>query len=181
MVDVEIHIVGNEQIQLAVVIVINEGRASRPTGIVHPSGLRYIRKCAVAVILEEAVWPKASYIQIIKPVIIIIAGGDSHSPTDVPDVGLVRYISKRAVTVVVIESAFGLLIGFDQVNGQRVDEVDVRVAIIIIIEEGDSAAHRLDNVPLLRRRDMFESDTSPLCDISKANGIRLITNHLGGN
>lgn len=181
MVDVEIHIVGNEQVQLAVVIVIHEGRASGPTGIAHPSGLRYIRKCAVAAILEEVVWPKASYIQIIKPIIIIIPGGDSHSPTDVPDVGLVRYISKRAVTVVVIESAFGLLIGFDQVNGQGVDEVDVRVAIIIIIEEGEPPAHRLGNVALLGRGDMFESETGLPCDISKANGIRLITNHLGGN
>ena len=137
MIDVEIYIVGNEQVQLAVVIVIQEGRARGPTGIADVGALSNVRKRAVSVILEEMIWPQAGYVEIVKAIIIIVTNCDPHPPADISDARLVRYICKRAVAVIVIESASGFLIGFHEIHSQRVDKVNVQIAIIVIIEECD--------------------------------------------
>src|SRR5882762_8521172 len=78
MVDVEVYVVGNEQIQLTVVIVIHEGRARGPSGVAHTSSPGDIGKGPFAVILKEMVFPQARHIEIIKTIIVVIADGDSH-------------------------------------------------------------------------------------------------------
>src|SRR5712691_5649283 len=58
MVDVEIYIVGNEQIQLTVIIVIHEGRPRRPARITHSRPGRYVSERAITIVLEQMVWPQ---------------------------------------------------------------------------------------------------------------------------
>ena len=64
-----------------------------------------------------------------------------------PDIGIVASTTWG-------ENGFVRLLVVDpdhrQINAQRVDEVDVHPAVIVVIEHGDAAAHRFDEILLFR-------------------------------
>ncbi len=56
-------------------------------------------------------------------------------------------------------------------DGQRVDEVDVQQAVAVVVEQGDAAGHRLEDVLLLRRRVLLEGDPGLVGDVAQ-KGLR---------
>src|SRR6266478_5106813 len=109
MINVEIHIVGDKQIELAVVVIIDESCAGGPARISHAGALRNVLKGAVSVVLQQMVCTQASHVDIVKAVVIVIANRHSHAPANVAYPGSVRYVEERPVAVIVIESTSGLL------------------------------------------------------------------------
>src|SRR5258708_106822 len=149
IIHVEIHIIGHEEIELAIVVIIDEGRAGRPTRIADARFLSNVGEGAVAVVSEQMVWPQAGHIDVVKAIVIVVTNGDPHSPADVGETGLVCNISKSPVAVVVIESAAGLATRLHQVHRQRVNKKDIEVAVVVIIKERHTATHGFDDVLLL--------------------------------
>src|SRR5262249_52322450 len=152
-------------------------RAGRPSRVVYAGGPGNISERPITIISEEVVRSQAGDIEVIETIVIIIADRGAHSPAHVADTGLVRYIGKCPVAVVVIERAPGFPAGLHQVYAQRVDEVDARIAIVIVIEGGAPAAHRLDKILFFRRGHVSESDTGLLSNICKANRLGRTSGH----
>src|SRR5580698_230570 len=77
--DAPIQIAGNEQIQPAVVIVIEKSRRSRPTAGGDASLRGDIRKSAVAIVVIQNILSEVGHVDVRKTVIVIIPDRDSHS------------------------------------------------------------------------------------------------------
>src|ERR1700720_1790368 len=146
MINVEIDVSRYEQIQLAVVVVIQERSAGRPLGCSYTGGLGNIDESTVAVVLKQMVLPEAGYEKIVKAIVVIVTHGASHAPTDIVETRLVCHISKGAITIIVIESAARLAAGLHQIDCKRVNEEDIEIAVVVVIEQRHPAAHRLNDV-----------------------------------
>src|SRR5262249_30849429 len=116
MINVEIDVSRYEQIQLAVVVVIQERRAGGPLGCSYPSGLGNIAESTVAFVLKQMVLPEAGYEKIVKAIVVIVTHCASHAPTDVGETRLVCHISKSAIAIIVIKSAARLAAGLHQID-----------------------------------------------------------------
>ena len=141
MIDVKVNVAGNKQIEIAVVVIVKKGSASGPARCADTGSLRNVRECPVAVILQQVILAQTGHEQIIKTIVVVVAGRDSHSPANVGEAGLVSDILERAVTGVSIESTARLASGLHQINCQGIDEEQILVAIIVVIEHRDTAAH----------------------------------------
>src|SRR5688500_4675443 len=172
--DVEIYVVGNKQIELAIVVIIDKSRAGGPARIGNPGALCDVGKRSLTRIPKQAIRPQARYINIDKTVVIVIAGRDSHTPATTAYTCLVVYVLKRAVTVIVIESTPGFLIGFHHVGSKRVNKVYVQIAIVVVIQEGHASTHRFDYVFFFRRGYVLERYTGLLGNIGKLDRNRLL-------
>ncbi len=92
----------------------------------------------------------AGHIKVVEAVVIVVANRHAHPPPDIGHSRLVGDVGKRPVAIVMIEGAPGSLVRLEQFYGQRVDQKDVQIAVVVIIKERYSAAHRLDDVFLFR-------------------------------
>ncbi len=162
---IEIHVVGDEEIEAAVAIVIDKAAAGGPTDVIVPeSGFaRDVGEGAVAVVVEENVVSPEGDEEIDEAVVVVVAGADSLAPAGERDFCLLGYIRKCPVVVVAVEMA-GRLLSFrpHRANAGRargpglweafeaaaVDEEDVGPAIVVEVEGGNAAARGLDDVPL---------------------------------
>ncbi len=80
-----------------------------------------------------------------------------------------------------IEGAPGSLVRLEQFHGERVDQKNIQIAVVVIIKERDPAAHRLGYIFLFRGRNMFEVNTGWDRDIDELNRIRLAMDYLAGH
>ena len=95
--------------------------------------------------------PQAGHVDIIPAIVVVIANRYAHSPSDVTDPGLICYIGKGSVAIVVIKNASGFFLCFHHVYGQRVHQVNVQIAIIVVIKERHAATHRFNDILFFRR------------------------------
>src|SRR5437667_12873223 len=121
------------------------------------------------------VLPQASHKQVVKTIIIVIAGGDSHSPAHVGETGLVGHVGKSPIAVVAIKSAASFTRGLHQIHCQRVNEKDIRIAVVIVVKKRNSATHRLIDVLLIGRGHVLESNMGRSCDLAKHYRAALAT------
>src|SRR5262249_14184740 len=92
---------GNKQIKQAVVVVV---APCRPTGPATKYDTRFfcnVRKCAVVIVVIQAIFSKIRYIDVGPAVVIVISDGHSKTPAFIRDARFVRNIRKRAVVIVV--------------------------------------------------------------------------------
>jgi len=60
-----------------------------------------------------------------------------------------------------------------RINGQGIREIDIEPAVIIIVKQGDAAAHRLDYILLLSRGVVSELDSRALRNIDEPHSLFL--------
>src|SRR5882672_4612746 len=96
------------------------------------------------------VWPQASNIQIFKPVVIVVTDCDSHTKSNIAYPSLVCYIREAVIAIIMIESAPGFLMRFGEIHSQGIYKVNVQVAIVVVIKQGNTTAHRFCDVFLFR-------------------------------
>src|SRR6266446_1148268 len=93
---------------------------------------------------------QTGHIKVVESVVVVVANRHAHTPTDVGHSRLIGDVGKRPVAIVVIEGAFGSLVRLEQIHGQRVEKKNVQIAVVVIIKERYSSAHRLDYIFLFR-------------------------------
>jgi len=95
---------------------------------------------------ENIVTPVAAE-KVVPAVIVIVADAYTCAPTGPSQAGLFRHITIRPVPVVfekMLNRTFSRLVGFFQPNS--VCQINVQPAIVVVIEEGQSASLSLDDV-----------------------------------
>ncbi len=153
-----LHVVGDEQVQLAVLVVVEEGRAGAEASAAGPGLRGDVGEAAVALVVEEPVAAEAGEVDV-HPAVVVVVGGRAAQPVhrDV-EAGPAREVRERAVTVVAIERG--------QRSGTgpprpvlRVDEEEVGPAVPVEVHEQHARAHRLRQVLLPKRaRVVLEAD-----------------------
>src|SRR5258708_330241 len=102
---IEIEVVRNKQIELAIPVVVDPGAARAPTGPVRAqSGFPgYVGKSAVPIVVIEDVLAPVSDEQILKPIVIVVANTNSGRPTCAEQARFRGYVGEGAVPIIFVE------------------------------------------------------------------------------
>ncbi len=177
-VEMEVDVVGDHQVDEAVVVVVAEGRAGGIAIVAHAGFGRDVGKCAVAIVAIEDIRAQAGDVEIGPAIIVIVTHRATIGETGCGDSGLVSHIGKRAIVVVVVKSAARFLMLQSHFHGGSVGEVEVGPAVTIVVDEQDPAAHRLRNVFLLWRISVPELNSRLLGNIFQLWNRSAGANHL---
>src|SRR5262249_7301026 len=99
---IEVDVVGDKQVQVAVAVIIEKGAACAPLGVLGTqASLRgYVGGRPVAIVVVERVAAPVGDEEIIETVVIVIADAHGLAPSGSRQAGLVGNIAKRSVAVV---------------------------------------------------------------------------------
>src|SRR5205085_2816030 len=73
------HVARDEQVEQAVVVVVEEAGAGAPAAAANARPLRHVRKGAVAVVAIQRVAAIARQVQVGVTVVVVVGGGDAHA------------------------------------------------------------------------------------------------------
>src|SRR5260370_14390359 len=145
-------VVRDDQVQQAVVVVIEPGRADaeRSRRLGADSGyLGHVRKRAVPVVVIEGVPPSATNEDVFVTVVVVIADGDAKVVAEIlaGKPSFLRNVLECAVASVAQQAVIKGWAGLLQLGQLRaIGEEDVHLAVVVEIEDRDAAGHRLRKV-----------------------------------
>src|SRR5215471_4756641 len=170
-----IDIIGNYQVQFAVVVVIEPSPTrGPPSGIPHSCRRGNIGEGSVSVVVVENASSVAEYEQIGESVVIVVSYGYAHSeqtfgayPRGGGDIG------ESAITVVAVERASQRLLGTVHAGCCAIYQVKIKQAVLVVIDPAAACTHGFDQV-FLRGCSIvvMKSDASLNGNVEKRDGTR---------
>src|SRR5882762_2239589 len=146
IVEIKFHVTGNEQIQVAIVVVVSPGGSRGPSSQGDSSLFCHVRESSIMIIVIQAVLTVIRHVDIRPTVIVIIADSDSESPALVGYARLIRHIGECAVMIVMEEhGSRRRLFSFQCPDGGTAQEIDVQPPVIIVIQQGNPGPRGLQN------------------------------------
>src|SRR6267378_7427312 len=150
VVQIEIHVIRNVQVQQPVAVVVAESGTRAPASRISNTRLRrHVAKCSITIVLIKEGAGETRNIKVVPAIVVVIPYRRSKAPAAVRQTSLLCHVGKCAVMVVVVELARGTLSRLHVLESGTVDQIDIRPAIVVVIEEGDPATHRFHDVELL--------------------------------
>src|ERR1043166_29790 len=117
---------------------------------------RYIGKRTVTVVVIQHVVTCVGDVKVEKAIVIVVADGDTHTVADVPHSGLFSDVDEAQLAglrkQVLVEPVAGLPAGwgrgyeFARVETRALDEIDVQIAVVVVIKQGHAGAHDLGHI-----------------------------------
>src|SRR5208282_6023841 len=104
----------------------------------------YIGEGSVAVVAIESILTEVGDEEILKAVVVVVADADAHRPTGIEQAGLSSDVGERTIAIVLVKAIAGS--GRDAFQAAATEDEDVHPAIVVVIEEGATAAHDFRNV-----------------------------------
>src|ERR1700674_1112755 len=155
VIGVPVHIAGDEQVELSIVVVIEEARGDGPASARHAGFGGYIRKRSISVVVIQNVFAVAGHIQIRIPIVVVVADRHSHPVIPIPRAGQSRrlgYVQKAPVAVLAIQAVPVARIAPLEVfwnmqalgDPPAVDEKNIQQSIIVVVEQCNAARHGLN-------------------------------------
>ena len=145
-VQIELHVIGHVEIQVAIAIVVGKSRVRSPTRVAEASPVRHIGKgTAMTLVVIEDVGSVVGHVQIGIAIIIHVADRSSHAVPRVASAHRLRNIRKSAVTLVAIVG-IGARRTVIARQGRAIDDVQVEQAVAIGIEERRARADGFGHV-----------------------------------
>src|SRR4029077_18144079 len=131
-------VVSDEQIQLAIIVIIKPDRAHGESGIGHARFRGHLHELAIAEIAKEMVGTESGYVDIAFPFIVIFAAGAAPPVHFYREPRLPGHIGEGAILIVVIEcrKRYARLVS-GPVHG--IDEKDVLPSVIVVVEKAGAA------------------------------------------
>ena len=146
----QVDIVGNEEIQVTIAIVVQKGASRSPASIAfidQPGLLGNIGKCAISIVAVKNILTVISDEDILKAVVVIVPDGYSTGPSGTYQPSLLRDIGKRSVPIIFVEAITRIWNG--RVHARAAQYKDIQPSVVVIVQEGDTATHRLNDVVLM--------------------------------
>jgi hypothetical protein len=118
--------------------------------------LRNIGKGAVSIVVIKLVLAVVGEEQVFEPVVVVVTDAHPDCPAGIPQARFFRYILECAIAII-FEEPVGCA-GRHGFQGSAAKNENVHPAIVVVVEEGASAAHLLDDVghglwhPVIHRR-----------------------------
>ncbi len=80
--EIEVDVVGDDEVELAVAVVVDEGAAGAPllAGACDSGLLGYLFEGAVALVVEETVLAVAGDVEVVEAVVVVVADAGSLAP-----------------------------------------------------------------------------------------------------
>jgi hypothetical protein len=137
-----LHVVGDHEVELAVLVVVEEGGAGREAGVVGPRLLRDVGELSVAQVAVEAIAPPRRQVDVDKAVVVVVGGGHPDPVEALRKPRLHGDVGEGAVVVVAIEGGGGFR-PLAARPARGVDQEQVLPAVVVEIQEGPARADRL--------------------------------------
>ncbi len=128
-----LHVVRDEQIELAVAIVIEPGGAGAEIRVLDAGCGGDVAELAAAFVVEQPVAFERGDVDVLAAVVVVVGDRHSHAVHLDIETAARRDIGKRAVRVVAVESRGGVAASRSPIF--RVDQQDVEPAVAVGIEE----------------------------------------------
>ena len=160
IVEVEVDVVGDEEIGPAVGVVVAKGGTGGPGVVGRETGWRGdVGEGAVTVVAVEDDAAEAGDEQVRPAIVVVVSDDCTHGPAGRADAGGIGDVGEGAIVIVTVESAFGWFSSEGHGDAGGVGEVDIGPAVAVEVDEGDTAAHGFDDVALLGRGEVAEVNT----------------------
>src|SRR5260370_14273898 len=143
---VEIEVIGDKQIELAIPVVVDPGAARAPTRPVRAqSGFPgYVGESAVPIVVVEEVLAPVRDEQILKPIVIVVANTNSGRPTCAEQARFGGYVGEGAVPIILVEPVRRARRSSREARPAK-DE-NIHPAIVIVVEECAATPHGFDDI-----------------------------------
>src|ERR1019366_951356 len=169
------NVVRYEDIQKAIVVVIDPDRPQTPARVVETGFFGDVREGPVAIVVVEDVAAVVENVQIHVAVVVVIGGrtaGTEHAVA--ADACLLGYICERAVAIVAVQlvrqlaAKIAAFVAGYVVRPGAVYEVEVHEAVAVVIENAYTAAGALhDVVQVVVAIAVLEVDPRLFCDVGE--------------
>src|SRR5580692_4011881 len=167
-----VDVVGNHQVQFAVVVVIEPRGAGTPLADVSYSGLRcHVGKCAIPVVVIEDASSVAEHEEVRESVVVVVADRNAHTKQAFStNPGAFRNIAKGTVAVVLIQGAPQWPPRGIQARGGPIRKIDIQQTILVVIDPPTTRTHRFNQILFNRSRIvMNKRKARRTCDIGESN------------
>ena len=177
-VGVERDVVADEEVEVSVAVVVEEGASRAPAALVGVEAgfARDVSECAVAVVVEEDVVSPETAEEVVPTVVVVVADADAGLPAGSGEAGVFGDIGERAVAIVFEEMGCGRLAFWPGgIEAIAVGEVDVEPAVVVVVEKCDAAAFGLDDGGFVidAAPDVWESESGLLADVNELYAVRI--------
>src|ERR1019366_1414504 len=142
MLQIELNVVGDEEIEVPVAIIVDKGATGAPPGVIVPESCRSgdIGKRSVAIVSIQFVLSEVGAEQILETVVVIITDRHGRCPSCRTQTRFLGNVSEGAIAVVAVEAACRSLRNTAQ--SVAVQNENVHPTVVVVVEEGTAAAHR---------------------------------------
>src|ERR1700742_3712925 len=132
---------GNEQIRIAVFVIIAKCHTSRPSDVfVEPSSFCHIRESTISIVAVQNYTTETTHDQVGATIVVIVPDSDAHCPARITNACFVCHVSEGAIVFIMVQSAFGFLPRQRHRNTWCIREVDVEPAVAVIVMKSNTAA-----------------------------------------
>jgi hypothetical protein len=149
--DIEVDVVGDEEVEVAVTVVVKEGAAGVPASFgLEKAGLTGdIGEGAIAVVAVEDVLAVVGDKEVVEAVVVVVADAAALTPSAATQAGLEGDIGEGAIAIIFEEAGDGFLAFGEALETCAVDEEDVEPVVVIVVVEGDTAAGGFEEILVL--------------------------------
>src|SRR5260221_124312 len=125
----------NEQIEFAVVVIVEPDCTGRPTRRGKTRFFSHVGKCSVTIVAIKNISAILSYVKIGQTVVVIVADRDAHAVATAGDTRLVGNVSERSVPIVSVERISQRRAWIEEVTLAAIHKVDVHPAVVVVVEK----------------------------------------------
>ena len=133
----------DEQVQLAVVVVVKPNCACRPAWRGHARLVSHVGERAVMVVFVQDALAVGGDKHVRPAVVVVIADRDSHSEICAGNSGLFRNVSECAVSIVLVQRIANGFRGLPEIAGATIDQKNIHPAVVVEIEKRAARSQRL--------------------------------------
>ena len=165
--EVGIDVVGGVEVEIAVAVGIEKGSA-RPKASV--GSFENFDERSIPAVSKQGIRSDVDHIEVGEAVVVVVSDGTSHSPTFVTDSRVLGDVSKSPLALVAVQAvpAHGHRCPVDELHS--VHEVEVEVAVAVVVEQCRSAPERAHDVLLrLVATDVDEVDPGSRSHLGEAD------------
>jgi hypothetical protein len=169
---VELQVVGDVEIEVAVAVVVAEGASRAPPRIADAGLPCRVRERAVAIVSIQRVGAhRARHVHILEAVVVVVGGAHAHPPASPHQAAAGGHVREAAAPVVVVQGRQGIA----ALPGARargtVDQEEIELAVVVVVEPGGAAADLVDDVVLGGATADVEQRDARLCgDVNQLDG-----------
>src|SRR6202162_859549 len=146
----KLHKLADEQIQLAVIVIVKPDRAGGPSRRAHSSFFGDVSKSAVTVIVVKNVPAVLGDVNTLETVAVIVPNRHALAVSATANSCLGGHVGECPVSIIAIQSIAKRRIGIEEIAFAAVDQINVHPAIIVAVEEGAAGPGGLRQIMLSR-------------------------------
>ena len=174
-------IVGDEQVQKPIVVVVHPGSRDGPhllaikNTAAHTRFVGDVGEGAIVVVVEQLVLTCVNHVDIGPPIVIVIPDSHAHAIAFAGHTCFFSHIGEGAIVVVVVQPipVFGALF-LERRDGGSVYHIDIQVAVVVVIEKSYSRHHGLRLI-LIRRGLLSDTNVRPERSAISSNTMGPVT------